>query len=794
MTLFEQTRCVLEWEKLLDALASQARSTMGAARSRIGKLSDDLQEARRLQSETVEMSHLQDSPDPMPTLSFPDIHESLARARKGAVLETMELRDHAIVLNLWEELQRYLSRHCLDAPTIVAKAHALRTGGELRRIREALESSIQPDGSVKESATPELRRLTQHATDLKQQIRHQLDQILHSRRYAELLQEQYFAQREGRYVVPIKIEMQGRVPGIVHDVSSSGATVFLEPRELVDLNNAIKVADLDVEREVRRILRELSSLVGEKSDLILAGLDALAELDCISARASFSRQIRANPVALNDQGRVWLRQARHPLLVLSKEHVVANDILIHDDVQVLVISGPNTGGKTVTLKIVGLFALMVRAGLLLPCESESDMALFPYIYADIGDAQDLSRDLSSFSAHMTQMIQLLYEMQEERKALVLLDEPVTSTDPTEGAALAEALLHRLAVCGMKVIVTTHYRSLKAMAQTTAGFANASVEFDVNTLSPTYRLFMGVPGGSSAIEIAGRLGMDPELLHDARQKLEKDDRALERMLEDLHEKHRRLTEDLTKAVTARTEAEEAARLAKEQLAKLEVAEREEHRGLKKKLQEQFSRARAEVQATVDAVKREQKLIKAKEAKQRLAELEAQTRVKLVPVGQPVPLEQLSVGDPVEIGGLGMTGTLLELPQGKKRVRVKVGEGELLATVANLIGLARESVPAPTPAVSPRALKPAGSGRPYHAEEQAVVDVRGKAVDDAVDDVVAALDRATIDGTPVLRIIHGHGTGKLKASLRDYLRRSPYVASTRQGDRNEGGDGVTVVTLR
>ncbi len=793
MTLFEQTTQVLEWGRLLEVLAAHARSTPGAARSRSVTLTADLQEARRLQQETTEMGLLHERADPMPTLSFPDVREALARAGKGAVLETHELRDIALVLSLWEDVHRYLGRHALDAPAVAAAAEALRSGGELRGIRQALEASIQPDGAVKESATPELRRLTHHANDLKQQMRRQLEQILHSRRYADSLQEQYFAQREGRYVVPIKIEMQGRVPGIVHDVSASGATVFLEPRELVDLNNAIKVADLEIEREVRRILRELSGLAAAKSHVIAAGVEALADLDCISARASFGRQLRACPVALNDHGRVRLTQARHPLLVLQKEQVVANDIRLDDDVQVLVISGPNTGGKTVTLKIVGLFGLMVRAGLPLPCEPDSEMAVFSDIYADIGDAQDLARDLSSFSAHMTQMIQLLKDTQGGRRALVLLDEPVTSTDPTEGAALAEALLCRLADLGMKVIATTHYRSLKALAQTRPGFANASVEFDVATLSPTYRLFMGVPGGSSAIEIAGRLGMEPGLLDDARRKLEKEDRVLERMLEDLHAKQRQLTDDLARAVAARTEAEAAAVRAKEQLALLEATEREERKGIKKKLQEQFSRARAEVQATVDEVKREQKLIKAKEAKQRLVELEAKTRAELTPAGRPVPLDQLGVGDQVEIGGLGMTGTLLESPQGKKRVRVRVSEGELLATVANLTGLAGEA-DAPPPAGRPSPPKPLVAVRPYHADEQTVVDVRGKAADDALDEVVAALDRATLAGTPALRIIHGHGTGKLKASLREYLRESPYVEAARPGDRAEGGDGVTIVTMR
>lgn len=788
--MFDQTAAALEWEKLLALLTVHTRSTRGAARVRSGALSTNLAEARHLQQLTTEMVRLQDGPDPMPVLAFPDVEETLKRAGKGAVLETHELRDHAIVLTLWDDVQRYLVRYREDTSTLASAATALAAGHELRGLRAALDASIQPDGSIRDSATPELRRLTQHATDLKQQIRHRLEDILHSRRYEEVLQERYFAQREGRYVVPIKIDMQRRIPGIVHDVSASGATVFLEPRELVDLNNAIKVADREIDREVLRILRDLSGRIAEKAGIILAGLEALAELDIVAARAALARQLQAHPVSLNDEGRIRLKQARHPLLVLSKPHVVANDLFLDDQIRVLVISGPNTGGKTVTLKIVGLFALMVRVGMHLPCEPESEMAVFPELFADIGDSQDLARDLSSFSAHMTQMVQLLKRVHAERQALVLLDEPVTSTDPTEGAALAEALLCRLAAMGMKVIVTTHYRALKVLAQTTPGFANASVEFDLATLSPTYRLFMGVPGGSSAIEIAGRLGMEPGVLEEARQKLKSEDRTFEQLLGDLHATQRQLTIDLTRAMEARAEAEAAAAQAKAQLTKLEATEREERKGIKKRLQEQFIRARAEVQATVDEVKREQKLIKAKEAKQRLMELETQASAELAPPVIPIPLEQLEAGDQVEIAGLGMTGILLEAPRGKKRVRVRVGEGELLATVANLVGVGRASgsLPPPSPVSAPTVV------RAYPTEEHRSVDVRGHAADEALDCVTAALDRATLEGSPSLRIIHGHGTGKLKATLRTYLKDSPYVAHVRPGDRAEGGDGVTIVTIR
>jgi DNA mismatch repair protein MutS2 len=789
--VFDQTADALEWGKLLDLLASHTRSPRGTARARSGGLSTDLADACHRQQLTTEMAQLQDGPDPMPVLAFPDVEDTLKRAGKGAVLDTHELRDYGVVLRLWDDVQRCLDRHQPHAPALAGTATALAAGHELRGMRAALEASIHPDGSIRDSATPELRRLTHHANDLKQQIRHRLEDLLHSRRYEDVLQERYFAQREGRYVVPIKIDMQRRVPGIVHDVSASGATVFLEPRELVELNNAIKVADREIDREVLRILRDLSGRIADRAGLILAGLDALAELDVVAARAALARQLRANPVSLNDEGRVRLKQARHPLLVLSKPQVVPNDLLLDDQIQVLVISGPNTGGKTVTLKIVGLFALMVRAGMHLPCEPESDMAVFSELFADIGDAQDLARDLSSFSAHMTQMVGLLTRTNTGRQALVLLDEPVTSTDPVEGAALAEALLCRLAALGMKVIVTTHYRSLKVLAQTTPGFANASVEFDLATLSPTHRLFMGVPGGSSAIEIAGRLGMDPSVLEEARRKLKSEDLTFERMLADLHAKQRQLTNDLARAVEARTEAEAAATEAKAQLTRLEATEREQRKGIKKRLQEQFSRARAEVQATVDEVKREQKLIKAKEAKQRLLELETQASAQLAPPVNPIPLEQLEAGDQVEIAGLGMTGTLLEAPRDKKRVRVKVGEGELLATVGNLTGIGRPSGSLPSPSAVPA---PTAGGRPYHMDAHRSVDVRGHAADEALDHVTAALDRATLEGASSLRIIHGHGTGKLKATLRSYLKHSPYVVQARPGDRAEGGDGVTIVMIR
>jgi len=435
------------------------------------------------------------------------------------------------------------------------------------------------------------------------------------------------------------------------------------------------------------------------------------------------------------------------------------------------------------------------------------MAIFPSVYADIGDAQDLARDLSSFSAHITQMVQLLNEVSDGAgsehdrepvppgRALVLLDEPVTSTDPAEGAALASALLCRLAAAGVKVVATTHYSLLKGLAQDRPGFANASVEFNLDTLSPTYRLIQGQPGGSAAIEIAGRLGMDQSLLEDARARLQGDNRLLETLLSDLQDKQRRLNDDLVAARAARQGAEQASREAQELLTFLQESERDERQGLKKKLSQEFQRARAAVQATMDDLKRDQKLLKAKEVKARLVELEEAVRREAGDSEEPIPIDQLTIGDAVEVIGLGMTGTLLENPQGKKRVRLKVGEGEILANVASLAGVSKARQPQAPAAVKTSVVSPRRTSQTLAPEDiQETLDVRGQAADDALDVVVAGLDRAILGGSPFVRIIHGHGTGRLRSALRDYLKDSPYVVAFRGGDRAEGGDGVTIVQLR
>ncbi|HEY3197990.1 MAG TPA: Smr/MutS family protein, partial [Nitrospirales bacterium] len=500
-----------------------------------------------------------------------------------------------------------------------------------------------------------------------------------------------------------------------------------------------------------------------------------------------------------DEGRIKLMQARHPLLVLSRQahgppgsdknqtSIVANDIELPEGVRVLIISGPNAGGKTVTLKIMGLFALMVRAGLQLPCEPGSEMAFFPEVYAEIGDAQDLAKDLSSFSAHITDMIALLKEA--TSKSLVLLDEPVTATDPAEGAALAQALLMHLAQRGFTVIATTHYNPLKAFAQGHPMFTNASVGFNAATLSPTYALIMGMPGGSSAIEIAGRLGMDEGLLNEAVRLVSTQERAMELLMEGLQEGRRQLDEDRRRMSELRAETEAATRVQKELAASQAAAAKETRKTVRKKLTDELLRARAEVQSVVEDLKADKRLVKTRTAKERLGAVEQAMQAHLAPPGDYRPVRELQPGDRVELLGLGTIGVLLESPEGKKRVRVRVGETEVSTETSRIAGVTDEEEPVHRKKDRVPVAGPAGA-----MEEPGILDVRGKTGDEAIDMLGSQLDQAALSGTSVIRVIHGHGTGRLRQVLREYLKTSPYVSTFRPGERAEGGDGVTIITLK
>ena len=746
------------------------------------------------------MLELQHAAVPFPAVQFEDSSQALHKAEKGGILDLQTLRDVSVLIYVAGAVRRCLVANQQTAVALFAYYGSLP---DLSDLREEIDTCVSAEGDMLDHASPALYEALRLSQGLKHRIRRRMENMVASSRYRDLLQEPYYAQRENRYVLPIKAERQHDLHGIVHDISASGATVFMEPRELIDLNNQIKVAELQVAREITRILQELTSRVVHHLEDLRNLLQVLTTLDCIGAKARLSARMNGTPVRLNTDGHVRLWNARHPLLLLSKEQVVPNDVIFERDSAVLVISGPNTGGKTVLLKLLGLSSLMVRCGLHLPCRDGSEMAFFEETFADIGDAQDLTKDLSSFSAHIRKLIGLLQSIEhrtggESPRTLVLLDEVISSTDPAEGAALAEALLRRFAELNLKVVVTTHYNALKTLALSTPGFLNASLEFDVNTLAPTYRFIPGIPGGSSALDIAGRLGMDPSILDQALDLVHREDRQLDHVFTDLQRTHQELKEELDEARTQRETAGREAAEAQTIAERLRSIERDEIKKMKKKFREELATARAEVRRITESLQRQKTQVQ--EAHHELQRVQDSMNQHASP--ETVPVESLEAGDIVEIANLDTLGRLLEKPEGKKSVRVQVGSSELSVHVDRLVGVGKAAnVPDVIPKekistsrlTKPSSLASGSAGSGSAASDFAGIDLRGQTAEEALEQLTAQLDHALLRNARSVRIIHGHGTGKLKTAIREFLAQSAYVEEYRPGSQEEGGDGVTMAEL-
>lgn len=803
--MIQHTERVLEWPVLIDCLANEAASTMGAARCRALVFAADIQAARIQQQETTEMVDILEGTHPLPSIVFPDIRNVLARAEKEGVLDGPDLRDIASVVGLGHTIRHHLEIHGSLFPMIRALCVNLQ---DLMWIKEVIDSCIDRNGHLRESASPELYQLTQKRQGLRQTMRRQLEGMLASQEYEDLLQGQYFAERENRYVIPIKAERQHAIDGIVHDISGSGATVFIEPRHLIELNNSIKFADLQVAQEERHILQDLSSRVAEHVWSIRENLDCLADLDCLIAKARLSIKTHGSPIHLTQEHCIDLQQARHPLLALTKEHVIPNSIRIEGDTTVLIISGPNAGGKTVSLKLVGLFAMMVKVGLHPTCGPDSKIALFGQVFADIGDSQDLSKDVSSFSGHILNMIALLKNIgtpakPASRDILVLLDEVGSSTDPIEGAALAEALLTRLCEFGCTIIATTHYPSLKTLAFRNPHVRNASQEFDMVTLAPTYRLIDGIPGGSSALEIAERLGLDSAIIQSAKLLIQRQDYDLDAIFRALQNTHTRLERECEQAQHLRLEAQHLLDEAEVTRNQLRAQEREDRQRYRKQWQQEFSKAQRQLNQIINDLKTDKALSKVRSIQQTIGSVN-QEILALLPNNSPDSSEPPQEGDLVEIDPLGTIGILQESLEGKKQVSIRVGT-QTIKTAPSAIRRAtassgNKSLSGPQQLSRKRSLSTISTETGHPSAHQASgqyqqeLCIRGFRLDDAMEMTLAALDHALVTQAKYLKVIHGQGSGALKTGIRTFCQSSPYIQSFRPGDPAEGGDGVTVIELR
>ena len=679
---------------------------------------------------------------------------------------------------------------------------------------DAITRTISDHGEVLDSASPQLAVIRREIHSSQDKLLTRLQHFVNDPLTATMLQEALITQRDGRYVLPLRSEFKGRIKSIVHDQSSSGATLFVEPLPVVELNNQLREMQLAERDEIRRILAEISFQVGEHSEEIFATVDLLAEMDLTLAKARQAEELRAVEPKLHPMrargGKaavvevahpgcvIRLFDARHPLLDPAK--VVPIDVELDPQTYCLVITGPNTGGKTVTLKTIGLLTVMALSGLFIPASAGSELSAFDNIYADIGDEQSIEQSLSTFSGHITNIIRILERS--DRRSLVILDELGAGTDPQEGAALARSILSHLLQRGITTLVTTHHPELKAFAHSVAGAINASVEFNLETLRPTYRLMIGIPGRSNALAIAQRLGLPEAIIQDARAEINPEDLKADDLLNEIYRQRDQSRQARQAAEKAQRDAET---LRLELALRLEQIEDERVKVLDEARQQadgELSAVRGEVQAVRRQLTRTKQPVEpVQEAQEKIEELQEKLekpvkrrRPKLGAAMEKLEEQRrraLQVGDKIRLRSLGAQGVIIAIND--EDVEVQIGMLRMRAAIDDIERPTTITVPPPLMRVRagekiperPQGILPASPG--------IELDLRGKRVDEAVEELERYLDAAFVAGLPFVRIIHGKGTGKLRESVRQALREHPHIRSFDAGSDKEGGEGVTVVKM-
>lgn len=777
----------LELDKILEMVAAEASSEDGAQLARELSPVHTAAEAKWLLEET-DAAFVAMAKFGAPSFyGMKNVTNPLRRAQAGGGLGLRELLDIGATLRTIRGLTQWWGKSESVRTALTGRFEVLSPN---KYLEEKIFTCIVSEEEVADSASPALAAIRRKIRAASQRVRDQLDKLIRSPGHQKHLQESLVTQRGGRYVVPVKAEFRGEVPGLVHDTSASGATVFIEPMSVVELNNEIRVLCSDEQEEISRILLELSGEAGSFADSIIESYHYAVELDLIFAKAQVAYKMKAVVPQVGEDGKIVLHSARHPLI--AKEKVVPTDITLGVGFDTLIITGPNTGGKTVALKTIGLLTLMAMCGLMIPAGEGSCVSVFRHILADIGDEQSIEQSLSTFSSHMVNIIQIFQVV--DNSSLILLDELGAGTDPVEGAALAESIIEKLRSRGARLACTTHYAELKAYAIQTPGVENGCCEFDVATLRPTYRLLIGVPGKSNAFAISQRLGMDEAIVHRARELVSTESNAFEQVVGRLEEDRRKMEEELQ---SLRASAERAKQSEQEAQRLKEEAEAQ--------FQKEVERARQEaaqiVQKTrrqADALLNELEDLRRQKNKQLSAEQKARLRSGLKemesasdPVHQrrddnytlPRPLQ---VGDDVLIYDIDKDATVLEEPK-DGFVLVQAGIIKTRVPLSNIRLLSK------------RQLKKKNPGRTVTKsvstpEASSSLDLRGQTVEEALMEVDSFLDRASRMHLSQVTIIHGKGTGALRAAVQQHLRRCAQVKSFRLGTYGEGESGVTIAELK
>ncbi|MGQ0550791.1 MAG: endonuclease MutS2 [Armatimonadota bacterium] len=784
----ERTLRVLEYPRIISALAEGTVTAMGRDHAlRLVPFRDADAVLAALQ-ETTEAVALAAEPGGIPVRGARDLAPAAGRAASGGMLEPQELLEVAQTLEVTRQTHAFLRARREQAPRLALIGARLTP---LPDLEAAINRALDDQGRVRDDASPELRRIRGEARDVERRLRAALEALVHDPAYARYLQEPLVTSRGDRFVIPVKAEHRGQFPGIVHDASGSGATLFMEPLATVPLGNRRRELEAAEREEILRILQHLSAMVGEHASALRANGEALGELDLAAAKAALAARLRAVPPDVRNDGVLMLREARHPLLVLLRGDaaVVPIDVDLGEMFTTLVVTGPNTGGKTVALKTMGLLVLMAQAGLHIPTAPRSAVAVFEQVHADIGDEQSIEQNLSTFSSHMSAIVEILRRL--TPPALVLLDEVGAGTDPTEGVALARAIIETLHRRGVRTVVTTHYNELKMLASVSTGIENASVEFDPETLQPTYRLLIGLPGRSNAMVIAERLGLDRSIVAEARAHVAPEHAAIERVLEDLTRDRQAAERDREEAALALQAAEAAEERWTTEAERLRAERRRlvaEARAASEKIVEQTRRRLDGVLAEVRAANTE--------AAVRAARDHLRDVLESLPAAEPPappgpPLESVVAGQTVYVAPLGRVGVVRAGPDARGEVEVEVGALRTRVPAAALRGAPAQGTP-PVPVQAARRAADAVE-IPVAPDVPSSLNVVGQTVDEALLHLDRYLDEAVRARLPQVTIIHGKGTGRLRRAVHDFLRSHPHARQFRLGERGEGDEGATVITL-
>ncbi|WP_208592302.1 endonuclease MutS2 [Gracilibacillus suaedae] len=775
---------VLEFHKIIDQLAEKAASSLGIEKIRNLKPSTDLDQVVNWQEETDEAYHVIRLKGNVPLGGISDIKPSVQRAVIGGILTTHECLDVASTIYGGKQLKLFIDKlEDIEIPIIQSLADEIVPLNELER---EIKSCIDDHGHMMDGASDKLRGLRSKIRTNENKVRDRLDNVTKTK--AKMLSDAIITIRNDRYVLPVKQEYRSAVGGIVHDQSASGQTLFMEPQSVVELNNQLQAARVEEKREMERILKDLSQRIAADEGFLIQNVEALAKIDFIFARAKLSHQMKASRPAMNDRGVIKMKQARHPLI--PAEEVVANDVELGVDFTAIVITGPNTGGKTVTLKMVGLCTLMAQSGLQIPALDGCELAVFSDVFADIGDEQSIEQSLSTFSSHMTNIVDILNTFDE--KSLLLFDELGAGTDPQEGAALAMSILDHVMSKQARVIATTHYPELKAYGYNREGVTNASVEFDIQTLKPTYRLLIGVPGRSNAFEISKRLGLNEAIIEDARGHIGTDSKSVENMIASLEDSRRKAETDYDDAQAILEGAEQLKRDLEKQWQQFEKEREALYKKAEEKAEKAVAKAREEAETIVSELRNMQTEAELKEhewieAKKLLNEARPELtkkQEKHAPSIDEDKAKTLKPGDEVRLLTLDQKGTIIE-QTGKNEFQVQIGIMKMKAKRKDLLFIRREEPKMEKPLATVR-------GSAYHVKPE--LDLRGERFEDAVQQLEKYIDDALLAGYNKVSIIHGKGTGALRKGVKNFARNHSKVASARDGDMGEGGLGVTVMELK